>query len=760
MPFSTSFCLTNIGNLPSNTTLSFYSNADGYTVPFQTTVPLFSVTGNNCPFTLTGVYDGTTIIKVQTSTGNCCAVINITPNDPCTFCNLGFDAFSAATIGEIVAGNITGSCSSNITDYLIEWYDVTNANSPVLKFTSGKGNVFQYIFTHPLVNTTAIPALPGLYKPFLRKIIINGIVYSYNGGSGMVQANLDCFTTVSVNVTPLNCSNGTEVGNFSHMIQFSGASQGVQPIPLSTVFQLSADTKYLAWRFWGYDIADELQFTYYGSYYNNTPIILEWFGIGNNNVGPNLSTNTFPKTTSTSSWGDDDQGGYYGKVTCLTGITISNNDYIVITIKPNILNSKTNFKLKLQCLTTFNCQTCLDNYYNTVGYKIVQSSIISTPMGCNQNNIQFSYSGCSTNNVSNSDIYKYLSVPGTTTPSTFFPGMFTDNGLGGGNLTYSLTKQSCTLNNSGFSLICATPVDGNIITFTKNNSGPAGKGNINMSFSNINDFNAYYNSYNQRLLQLGTISNDPTNINFYKGVYLTTTRPNNQTDQCGDTTNSITYPIHSSSVVTTGFTSNMYTLNITMPTITKQISFSNCQLYCDSYVVSFVTDINQQSTGSTNNLTYTNNKGNRYTEPCNRIWSIELSNNPLTGATFENGVQYSKFSNETKPFSANTNGSYSYISSMSATTCNFSRFVLQPGYPNSNLDYYVQLMASYQIKLNNPLNVNDFIIQATPLSQSFYSSTIPGFYSWSGVIPNPNSAITIYQKVNGIGTVLNPNYFI
>ena len=103
MPFSTSFCLTNTGNLPSNTTLSFYSNADGYMVPFQITVPLFSVTGNNCPFTLTGVYDGTTIIKVQTSAGNCCAVINITPNDPCTFCNLGFDTFSAATIGEIVA---------------------------------------------------------------------------------------------------------------------------------------------------------------------------------------------------------------------------------------------------------------------------------------------------------------------------------------------------------------------------------------------------------------------------------------------------------------------------------------------------------------------------------------------------------------------------------------------------------------------------------------------------------------------------------
>jgi hypothetical protein len=69
-------------------------------------------------------------------------------------------------------------------------------------------------------------------------------------------------------------------------------------------------------------------------------------------------------------------------------------------------------------------------------------------------------------------------------------------------------------------------------------------------------------------------------------------------------------------------------------------------------------------------------------------------------------------------------------------------------------------MAAYKIKLNNPSNVNDFIIQATPLSQSYYTSTIPGFNIWSSLVANPNSIITIYQRVNGVGTVLNPNYFI
>ena len=754
MSFSTSFCLTNIGNLPSNTTLSFYSNADGYTVPFQTTVPLFSVTGNNCPFTLTGVYDGTTIIKVQTSAGNCCAVINISTNDPCTFCNLGFDTFSSTTISQIVAGNITGSCDANITDYLIEWYDVTNPNSPVLKFTSGHGIIFQYLYTHPLVNTQAInPVLPGIYKPFLRKIIINGIIYSYNGEPGTVQSNLDCFSTITVIVSPLNCSNGTEEGDYSHLFEFSGASNGTQPIPLSTIFQLSVDTNYIAWNFWAYAISDELQMTYYGSHYNNTPIILEWFRVGAAQDF-NLRLNVFPKLTYSVD-------GNYNKVTCLTGLTRSINDYIVISIKPNVTNSKTNFKLQLQCLTTFNCETCLDNYYNTIGYKIVESTISSTPRPCGQNTIDFTVTGCSRNDVLNTDIYKYLSTLSSVTPETFSKTKINDDGVYGAYATYSLSTQSCRLDNGYYPLVCG-PVTNNTITFTKDNSGPGGQGNISMTFSNIDDFNAYYDSYNDRLLGMGTISNDPTNLNFYKGVVLRTPIPNDLNSQCGDGENYIEYVIHSSSNVTTGFQNNMHTLNFTMPTITKQIFFSQCQQGCDYYVGYFVDIINSSSTSSTNNRTYINYKGNRFTTPCNQYYKIYLDSTPTIGRTFEQLMTYSKFTNETKPFSADTNGTYSYISSVSATTCDFSRYNLDANFPpDLNFLYYNQAMANYKVSLNNPLNANDFIISALPISNSYYTSLLTGTVPW-GVYtyPNPNMYITIYQYVNGVGTVLNPNYFI
>jgi hypothetical protein len=99
---------------------------------------------------------------------------------------------------------------------------------------------------------------------------------------------------------------------------------------------------------------------------------------------------------------------------------------------------------------------------------------------------------------------------------------------------------------------------------------------------------------------------------------------------------------------------------------------------------------------------------------------------------------------------------------VSATTCDFSRYNLDANFPpDLNFLYYNQAMANYKVSLNNPLNANDFIISALPISNSYYTSLLTGTVPW-GVYtyPNPNMYITIYQYVNGVGTVLNPNYFI
>jgi hypothetical protein len=763
MAFSTSICLTSTGNLPSGCTLNFYSNVDNYTQNFNISpVPLSSITGTNCPYTLTNVPQGTTKIKIKGPCSDCCVVLDIIPNDPCTFCNLGFDVFSASTIGQIVAGNITGSCDANITDYLIEWYDITNPNLPVLKFTSGHGLIFTYQYTHPLVNTSAInPALPGLYKPFLRKIIINGITYSYNGGTGTVQANLDCFSTVTVNVLPLNCGNGTEEGDYSHKLEFSGTTNGLTPSPMSTVFQLSADTNYMAWKFWGYDIADEFKITYYGSHYNNKPIILEWFKIGNGLAGSNTFSNIFPKEIKTYPGSPNDQ--YYKKVTCLTGIIRSDNDYLIINITPNTQNNKTNFKLLINCLSEFNCETCFDSELDsTTGYKIIESSIILDPRNCGHENILFYFTGCGINDLYNSDLYKYVKMPEYSSRPSSMTNYISQDGLMYFLGEFYWVNNSCAGGSSiGYPSPCATPKN-EIISFTKDNSGPGGQGKISITFSSIIDFDAYYNSYNSQISNIAPIITDPTQLDYYSRIFLHTPIPIGPNDQCGDPPSNMQYIIHATSVVTTGFTNNMYTLEFTMPTITKQIFFPNGCSGCNGTVDWVVGMINNSSISTTNNLNYTNYRGIRYTQPFNSSYKISLFNSAQTSGGVYDILQYSKFTNDTKPFSANTDGTYSYIPSLSASTCGFSNLNYYPeswsyGDLIPNDSFYYQILAFYLVELTNPLNPADFVIKSSPINHGTFTTQSQN-NPYTG--PYPDSFITIYQYVNGVGTVLQPSYFI
>ena len=752
MPFSTSFCLTNTGSLPSNTTLSFYSNVDGYTAPFQTTVPLFNVTGNNCPFILNGVYDGTTTIKVESSIGSCCAVVNITPNDPCTFCNLGFDVFSASTIGRIVAGNLTGSCSANITDYLIEWYETSNPNTIV--FTSGQGTAFlPYGFPHPLTGINSYLVTPGIYKPYLRKVRLNGINYSYTGGTGTVQADLDCFDTISVTVSPLTCSNGTLINdNYTHQIEFSGASQGIIPSAIQQTFQLSPDTNYFAWKFWGYDIPDTLKITYYGSNYNNTPIILDYWSVGNSNVFTNNSLTSFPKVAVTSNITPDISEAF-PKVICLTGITRSVNDYLIIDIIPNQLNNKTNFKLKTKCLISFNCDTCFDKFYNN-SMKIIQSSISPINLGCDTVQIGLRLSGCSETQLSTSDLYKYSKGNIYVQPRTMSyesasnVGQYSISNI----LTTGVTQCFLSPRNSPGNNFCG-PVGTSVITFTKDNSGPGGIGKISMTFSNLLDFNAYYNSYLNTINAAG-VPTDPTIPQWYRYIVLTIPEPTGQNDPCGDTTSFRTYNIHPTSVVTTSQTSSTYTMSLTMPKITDQIDFTSCQAYCNDNVNVIINDISTSSDSAS--YSYENYASNRIQQPFNywKLLDLRFKSQIEFGRGYS--VLYSKVLNETIPFSANTNGTFSYIPSLSAVTCSFTNYYRTAMSEFSDLNY-VRSYGQVKVLQTNPLNPTDFKIQMAPITQ--------GMYPYISPVANPTNLppvinyIDVYQNVNGVGTVLQPNYF-
>ena len=755
MPFSTSFCLTNTGNLPSTTTLSFYTNVNGYAEPpFLSQVLLADVSGSNCPYIINGVPDGTTQIKVQTSTGNCCAVIDISPNNPCSFCDIGFDFFLTNTISQIVAGNLTGSCDSVISDYRIEWYEITNPNSPVYKFTTGPaGTLYGSIqHTHPLVGITSVPVPNGIYKPVLTRVNINGINYSSTSGPGFVQSDLNnCFSNVTVNSAPLTCANGPELGDYSHIVNFSGASEGTSPPPLTMVYQLGPNTKYLAWKFNAFDIPDNIKISYVGSYYNNQPIVLEFSDAGFNIPSSNYSLTINPKLIRTF--------GPIKKVTNLSNIIRSSGDYLLIQITPNPTNLRTNFESAFQCLDTFDCSSCWDTY-NTQPQKIISGSVSSSADTCNIVSIKFKVSGCSISSVQDTDFYKYM---GGSMPES--PGNAGINDIYVTQKDYSTSlwhsNTNCSLNGQGVQSFCPTITGNGTIIFTKNQTGVGGIGNILIKCSLIEDFNAYYQSYLTRMSELSSYSSNPTNINYYKYFVLKqpllTSNSNESLDvPCGDGQPIREYYIHPSSVVTTGFTSGYYTMNLTMPTITKQIFYTNCQLNCDSSVQTVVSIINTSSlTGPQMNTT--NNKSNRYTVPFYTRSSVSLSQNSRTSWTFTNRWFIPKFFAETIPYSGSP---LVIIPSLSASTCTRLPIIqFCPGdNPQQNRGAYVGYTMYYQVRLTNPLNPLDFEILTTPIVNG----------GWPGIsfildcqyINDPTNLIVVYQVVNGQVTISNPNYFV
>jgi len=755
MPFSTSFCLTNTGSLPQNTTLSFYSNVDGYTTPLigQSSVPLLSVTGNNCPYTLTNVLDGTTTIKVQSSTGNCCAVINISPNNPCSFCNIGFDFFLPNTISQIVAGNLTGSCDSVISDYRIDWYEISNPNSPVYKFTTGPVNTAYgpISYTHPLVGNTSVPVPNGIYNPVLTRVNINGINYSSTSGPGFVQADLNnCFSNVTVNSSPLTCANGPELGDYSHIVNFSGASEGTSPPPLTMVYQLGPNTKYLAWKFNAFDIPDNIKISYIGSYYNNQPIVLEFSDVGFNIPSRNYSLTINPKLVRTF-------GFIYKKVTNLSNIIRSSGDYLLIQITPNPTNLKTNFESAFQCLDTFDCSSCWDTY-NTQPQKIVSGSVSASADTCNVVSFKFKVSGCSISSVQDTDFYKYM---GGSMPESAGDGGIIDVYVTQKDYSVSLwhSNTNCSLSGQVVQSFCPTITGNGTIIFTKNQTGAGGTGNILIKCSLIEDFNAYYQSYLARMSN-SNYSSDPTNINYYK--YFTLKQPILSTDSnialnapCGDGQPFREYNIHPSSVVTTGFTSGYYTMNLTMPTITKQIFYTNCQLGCNDSVGAVVSQVNTSSLSFQMNTT--NNKSNRYTVPFDGRSSANLYQNSRTSWLFANRWFIPKFFAETIPYSGS---SLVIVPSLSASTCTRLPVIqfCSGNNPQENLGVYVGYTMYYKVRLTNPNNPSDFEILTTPIVNGGWAGI--SFYNDCFFNYEPTNLIVIYQVVNGQVTISNPNYFV
>ena len=591
-------------------------------------------------------------------------------------------------MSQIVAGNLTGSCDT-ITDYVINWYGPNSTTE--VGYVSGFGSEFNYQFPHPLTGTSAIFAQAGTYIPVVDKVIISGYTFSQTGGTGFYMANLDCFGPITVEA--LKCNNGNTIGNYSHVYQFSGATSGELPQPLSVSFELSSNTKFFPFEFKAFSVTDNLKITLNSVNYP-TPIALEWVTVGFESPY-NISYTSFPREIKNAT-------NFISKVLTLTGFTISNGDYLTIEITPNTGNSQTNWVFGCNCNTTFDCSTCLDNYSSSP-YPILSGSITTSLISCNRINIGVDISGCTLNEINSMDITKYI---GSFSPSNYY-GVETDNTTKKRNLPFNglyWSNVSCSPG-GGYSGNQCSPVNTNSITYEKKIVG--GIGDITITCSSYSDFSAFYNAYLNVLTYSGTPSN-PFNADYYRSFVLFIPTP--LTNNCGDGTTIQLYPIHYSSIVTTGGTGPWF-INLTMPTMQKELTFTSCDLNCQSSIDGIVLNVNNSSTGTSNNISGTTVTGSRTTSPFSTYYYFYSASTSATTTQWGGYYEIPKWQTETIGWTGNTN---TYIPSTSGQTCLFNNWY---SYGNS----YRKFVYYYQLRLTNPSNVSDFEIWGSPINNNVYS---------------------------------------
>jgi len=747
MPFSAVTCLTYTGTTTLGGTLNLYSDVDSFNSPFQSSINLSAITGNECPYYISNVPDGTTQIRIFDIVTGCYCDIPIESNDLCVSCDLDFNVYSASTVGRIVAGDLTGLCDPSITDYRIYWYNTGDTTTPI--FTSGLGTEYQpYSFTHPLTGSSAIFAPAGTYIPIIDKIKLSGLTFSQTGGTGNIPAELDCFTATTVTVNYFTCDNGdgsSNDANYEHRVQFSGAAAGVTPQSLFSDFLFTGTSSYFAWKFCGFAVEDRLRLTYSGSAYSE-PIIIEDIVIGSNLSTSNFNLNNLPKSADTLS-----SNNYIKKVSCLTGLTRNINDTLRLEVIPNSANTQTNWDFYFQCLDTFDQNTCI---ITNNPYKISASTINSITGSCNTNNINYYVSACTRNS---DDFSKYIvndndgSIMNGTNYSIF--NLYNPSGirlLFTGNMTINSPVFSNTQVKDTSPQTCSTP-NTNTIEYKKYVSGGT-IGVIDMTFNTISDLDHYYNGYLSIISGSSTLvggcatstgawsgtPNDPTDIRYYR--YFTLGIPNNTgSTNCGDGTTTLLYNIHPSSVVTTGTSGPNYTMRLTMPTIVNSIT-DPC--ITAGTVGSYVNVINLSSTGTSNNFTGTTLTGSKYTDPFYKF-SIGCSGvTSVSAVTAQGFFDYPKYFNETIPYTGLTP---TIVPSLSAKTFNFDTSGFTFFNLSNNRGYYRAFSYSYLTVLNNPSDFRDFEIYANQYSGGTVGSFLL-IYSYTGA----TSASTIHD----------PSYFI
>lgn len=524
MAFNVSIVLTGASIISNN--VDVYSNpvTNINHGTFVTTVAKTCLTTNS-PCNIS-VPDGTVTVRLLDKGSYCYWDLPTCSSNVCQDCGLGFSYVNNNQNGTVDIGNLTGSCDNSIDDFRIEWLGPNSLSTT--GFTSGKGTQYSYSNTHPLTGSNAPLLLPGNYVSRITNVNLNNVKFSsIDGLPGHVYSPTLSACSTTVTVVGLNCSNGNVPLDqyYKHQKLYSATNPLATPTALSTTFQLDNGQKFFVFEFTGYQNWDIIKLTLTGSSYPY-PIVLEDYKIGGNSGGNDYTLTTFPKSTSRQT---------VRKIITLTGLTITNNDYININLIPNTSTNNTSWEFKFGCRSSISYEkNCLNTFKNKP-YRIKQSTLTkTTPDTCQRFYINFELEGCTSLQNSgwiNSD-FRYL-----ISDSVAESNISTDNNTGLMSFTtdqfypsYQSYQSTPTIS---YDASCSSTI-GNY-TYQKVTGPTPSDNKIIIKFSNITDYNNYQTKFNNAKNSFSPAWNsDNTNINYYKFIFWAYVKGISTTQVCYD----------------------------------------------------------------------------------------------------------------------------------------------------------------------------------------------------------------------------------
>jgi hypothetical protein len=273
-----------------------------------------------------------------------------------------------------------------------------------------------------------------------------------------------------------------------------------------------------------------------------------------------------------------------------------------------------------------------------------------------------------------------------------------------------------------------------------------GRGVFNITGSS-RVISTYYNGWINAKNSSYSGNTNPLTVEYYDSYSLSLPNPSEGT-ACEDSEQPLAVLIHQSSNVITGNTGIDYFFRVTANTITNGTSFTNCDLGCTTQINSRVSQINNSSTGNTvsnGNYTLNSSVGKYFLNP---IPTAFATRRPFTSASASTSPSffdtYNWYSN-TLPFSGSST-SPTLLPSLSGTVCNYTNTGFD--FPSYNSNFKRNFKFIYQTRLTNPLNINDFDIWASPITNFIPSGHTATQYELA------------YRYSGGTGTVINSTYII